>query len=425
MRTLGILAVALILPAAAAAQVVVTPRGWIGVTFEERKSVDDRGERSVLVIDAVTRGGPADQAGIRAGDLLVAVDGQRGLTSVAHLREHVHPEAGEEIALTIARDGTLHTYQVTAAPRTTSVAVAPRISVRVQPDSMVEVFSRSIDSLRLHLIESSLGTLRVVGETGDVSVVDLQELADIAVEVSTFPEPDMEAWVTREVQAPFEFRIFRGEAYDSLMQAMQVVNLELQELVAAENERVRELVNEAGTLRRSEERSDRELNRVRRQLDEVRRKGERIERAMVVSARNQAGRSTWRAPEPDPPEAAARAAEAARAAVADAPPEPRVEFRPLTPYLLGRDRVLGAQITDLQPELAQYFDVAAGVLVVEVPPRTPAAEAGVRPGDVIIQIDGRPVRSGEELRARLARSGRQVPLLMVRKGETIQVTLRF
>jgi serine protease DegS len=102
----------------------------------------------------------------------------------------------------------------------------------------------------------------------------------------------------------------------------------------------------------------------------------------------------------------------------------REEFRPLTPYLLGRNRVAGAEVVDLRPELAQYFGVEGGILVVDVPDLTPAGMAGLRPGDVVTRLGREPVRSVEELRLAVSSAGRTVPLTLIRQGASIEVLLR-
>ncbi len=60
---------------------------------------------------------------------------------------------------------------------------------------------------------------------------------------------------------------------------------------------------------------------------------------------------------------------------------------------------LGVGIQDLTPELAGALklDPRAGVLVNSVSPGGPAARANVKPGDVIAQVAGKPVRDGHEL----------------------------
>jgi len=62
---------------------------------------------------------------------------------------------------------------------------------------------------------------------------------------------------------------------------------------------------------------------------------------------------------------------------------------------------LGIKMQDLTPELAKGLGVAAreGVAVVEVQAGSPAARAGLLEGDVIVDLNGRPMRSAAELRA--------------------------
>jgi S1-C subfamily serine protease len=66
---------------------------------------------------------------------------------------------------------------------------------------------------------------------------------------------------------------------------------------------------------------------------------------------------------------------------------------------------LGVEPTELTPQLADRFglDVDEGVLVFRVVDATPAEVAGFRPGDVIVSIDGAPMRTVEDLFATLRR----------------------
>jgi S1-C subfamily serine protease len=69
----------------------------------------------------------------------------------------------------------------------------------------------------------------------------------------------------------------------------------------------------------------------------------------------------------------------------------------------GRRSVAGAELTELDPGLAQYFGNAReGLLVLRVAPGTPAALAGVQPGDIVLSVNGQPVRTVEELRRHIA-----------------------
>ncbi len=86
---------------------------------------------------------------------------------------------------------------------------------------------------------------------------------------------------------------------------------------------------------------------------------------------------------------------------------------------------LGVQIATLTPDMAKLnnedpnsaisLPETDGVLVVRVLPNTPAAEAGLRRGDVIIEIAGKPVRRAEQLQTRVDE---------VKVGEALQVKLR-
>eukprot|EP01041_Mallomonas_annulata_P016156 gene16156-33897_t len=60
---------------------------------------------------------------------------------------------------------------------------------------------------------------------------------------------------------------------------------------------------------------------------------------------------------------------------------------------------IGVEPNDLSPELAETFDVKTkeGVIITGVLQNGPAAQAGVRPGDVIVSVAGQPVKNVTEL----------------------------
>ena len=86
---------------------------------------------------------------------------------------------------------------------------------------------------------------------------------------------------------------------------------------------------------------------------------------------------------------------------------------------------LGIQPGRITEGIREQLDVTAqsGVLVLGVEPGTPAAEAGLQPGDVITGADGEPVRSVEEFLGLLRRSepGDQLTLGVERAGERQEV----
>ena len=59
-----------------------------------------------------------------------------------------------------------------------------------------------------------------------------------------------------------------------------------------------------------------------------------------------------------------------------------------------------------------------GVVVTDIDPDGRAADAGLREGDVIRQVDGKAVRSAADLRAALGGQADRPALVLVQRGET-------
>jgi len=82
----------------------------------------------------------------------------------------------------------------------------------------------------------------------------------------------------------------------------------------------------------------------------------------------------------------------------------------------------GAQIIPLNRDLARLTEVDQGVFVVEVISRTPAAQSGLRGGDVIVSAGGRPVSAPQMLRQLMEQSETkeiQLQVVRMKKGQTI------
>jgi serine protease Do len=90
---------------------------------------------------------------------------------------------------------------------------------------------------------------------------------------------------------------------------------------------------------------------------------------------------------------------------------------------------IGIQISDVTPDNAKFFQMnkAEGALVSEVGPDTPGAKAGLRTGDVITELDGKPVTDAGQLQMTVGqkRPGDTIHLQVVRdsKPAAIAVTL--
>ena len=84
---------------------------------------------------------------------------------------------------------------------------------------------------------------------------------------------------------------------------------------------------------------------------------------------------------------------------------------------------LGVQIQPVTPLIAASLglDEAKGALVAQVTPDSPAAEAGLVVGDVILELAGEPIDTVRELtrRVALAKPGEQQPFTVWRKGEAM------
>ncbi|MBP8299857.1 MAG: trypsin-like peptidase domain-containing protein [Planctomycetes bacterium] len=81
-------------------------RGYLGIEFASRGGVTDDGQRlHGAVVIKVAEGQPAARAGVRAGDVVLRVDGQ-AVEDATVLHEHiVRGDPGHRIALTLLRDG--------------------------------------------------------------------------------------------------------------------------------------------------------------------------------------------------------------------------------------------------------------------------------------------------------------------------------
>ena len=88
---------------------------------------------------------------------------------------------------------------------------------------------------------------------------------------------------------------------------------------------------------------------------------------------------------------------------------------------------IGVEPGELTPELAQTFGVKAeqGVIITGVLGNGPAAQAGIRPGDVITQVGDQPTRTVSELLSRIAAlaPGQAVPFTLERRGEPVQASV--
>jgi Do/DeqQ family serine protease len=87
---------------------------------------------------------------------------------------------------------------------------------------------------------------------------------------------------------------------------------------------------------------------------------------------------------------------------------------------------LGVVVQDLTPDLAKalQIDVARGAIVSQVEPNSPAEEAGIKVGDVIVAVDGIPIGKSSDLRNRvgLMQPGRTLEITALRDGKQVELS---
>jgi serine protease Do len=83
---------------------------------------------------------------------------------------------------------------------------------------------------------------------------------------------------------------------------------------------------------------------------------------------------------------------------------------------------LGLKVQTLTPQLAEQFDVTVGegVVVTTVKPGSVAAQAGIEPGTLILQVNQQPVKDAASFKLAIEHSPDQRALLLLRKGSRQQ-----
>lgn len=381
---------ALTAPTAAAAQqaVRVPPvgAGWLGVTYDVRWVVEGGdGCASRVIVDGVAQGSPAQRAGIRGGDVLIAINGDR--TPAARLR--VLPgvlASGDSVRLVVARDGA--TREVTAIadrrpdrpPATapgvgaSSVVAPPLAPGRRLAPSATQALAASRDLPVVYLDGDRITASNVETGGGQAGAVGY--------------------WLVAGQEQPV-YRSLPARPRNELD------------------------VRVAGLLRCAAEQSRSLPALVALDLGHVRERAESLR--VVIARRAQEYRDR------EGQEAMLRELVAARTSELDGALSHLFTQLGAPRLPAGATDVFGAETVTMEPELAAYFQGARGLLVVRVAPGSPARRSGLRPGDVIMAAAGRPVASQADLRAVVAGpeagSTRAVELSIVRQGRRQTVSL--
>jgi membrane-associated protease RseP (regulator of RpoE activity) len=365
------------------------PSGWLGVSLEQINRTSGAEVRHDVVVRLVWEESPAAAAGIRAGDQIIRVNGE---PVSGQTMDQLRTQPGEQVVLTLRRGERTLDVEIVAAERPRTVAwttPAPTLSA-VRVDSLTNDILVKADSLRvsLRLMEGrgpvvySFSTDSLV-EGAPGSRVVVRGGFDEAVEVTPgtwtytmrMPEPDE--------SAPFGLFVRRTEETDSLLREREQLREERDRVRRAEVTRERELLEQsAGGAPAS---NDPQLSGLRRTRLELEEQLKALDMALATTSLE----ILKRAPPPD------------RAVAVGTGSQPEA-VRSLFPYLVGQRFVAGAELTALNPQLAEYFPVSEGILVTEVLRGSPADLTGLRAGDIITHVGDVPVVRVEGLRKALS-----------------------
>jgi hypothetical protein len=94
---------------------------------------------------------------------------------------------------------------------------------------------------------------------------------------------------------------------------------------------------------------------------------------------------------------------------------------------LGRRSAAGAELAEMNEGLSGYFGgQREGALVIDVSPESPAARAGLQPGDVIVRAGGQDVEDPADVRNALTRAEEgRVALEVIRRGRRQELSLEW
>lgn len=410
--------------------------GWIGVSYQPVGAPGQTGVR----VASVQPGSPAHEVGLRAGDVIVSLDGRPArVDRLDELRRSLQP--GERLSLTVSRDGQEQRIVLSAGIRP-AAEVLVRLSPlnRVRLDSAHVAFMQHFDtaSSRPRRFVYALGegerTGVVVSGTLERAAGDSSFGGRIAVESSAF-----EGTLTLEVRA-FDFQrlepsgeleellflgapdvpdptlrvplgplVSRDGSVTTLRERMEALERELQ---------IARLQEGASRLRADDDRLLPERERQAWVRSETERLRDRMDVIIEEARERGAGRGGG-------PPRVVRLRELASSR--DAPgQEDRAVWtvaqhkRPLAPYIMGRDRVAGARFAFAGDQTAD-----SGLLVLEVAEGTPAADAQLRPGDVLVNLGDVRIGSLDQLRrlyAERATAG-PIPLTVVRRGDRLHLVV--
>ena len=106
--------------------------GWVGVELEVNKA------KGTYTVQKVLRESPAEAAGIRAGDRLLAINDVRRADEFRDLAERLRLRTGDLVRIQLQREGRRYDLSLRAVERPRELLTSQMLRLSFQPDSMVE-----------------------------------------------------------------------------------------------------------------------------------------------------------------------------------------------------------------------------------------------------------------------------------------------
>ncbi len=388
--------------------VVQSPRGWLGVSLNA-EIVGGGSSASMLTIAMVMDGSPAEAAGLRTGDQILAINGfEIDNNSMSLLRT----DPGDVLQLTVATPGQdpreVELVSV-ARPQMVNFSTADAAVWEVRLDSMRNRILLAADSLQLEgrFRAISPGSQWVVAEGEDgahvtVNVTGAAEAQSVVVETLGDGSAVEYRWKIPEPSesAPFGVFLRRTEETSALLAERTQLQTQRSEVRRAELARERALLAELPPDQRAIDPDDPRLVGLRQtgiRLDEqIQELNEKLARASLEALA-----------EPVAPVAGAQPS--IEVTVMEEAPRVRRVFS----YLHEAERFMaGAELAPLNESLALYFPVEEGILVTEVVEGSPAGDAGLTAGDIIIRVGGYAVIDMEGIREAISFLGPDEDLVL-------------
>jgi len=338
-------------------------RGWLGFSYETATARVDGERRQVLEVVEIVNGSPAERAGVQVGDTVLTINDLRiNDRFMESLSYSIAP--GDDVRLRVRRGGRDRQLSVTAGELPQDLMAEPRdpFYVEISPDAIRRRMSIYLDSARIALDSMHLPRLRVERLPGGGAWM-FTDSARFRV------FPDDSAWMRLRDKGVWVFprdslllREGRGTFFEARPGAFSFRTDSLLSL---------------------------KLDSLGVQLRAMPRgriyglSGDSV-MAFSPSAGNFGGIAVF-----------------------------------------GMRAVGGAELTELNPGLGEYFGTESGVLVVRVPEDTPAARAGLQAGDVIVKANDSEVGSVSELRRAIGRAGQRSTIRLEILRKKVRRTLEL